>query len=116
MMSSPIFILSNVMKMNIILVELSRNDDNFISWGRLKWIERFKGGRRNSLLTPIPCSFVLVYCTGAHVFHGSRSRLKILGAKSLHEASSVPRTPKYYHRTKFRCHGDLPHGICKPLA
>ena len=69
------------------------------------------------LLMPVPCSFVFVYSVGAQIFQESRSRLKILGAKSLREASSLPRTPKHYHhRTKFRRHGDPPHCIFTPLA
>jgi hypothetical protein len=69
------------------------------------------------LLTPVPCSFVLVCSVGAQIFQEWSSHLKILGARSLHEESSLPRTLKYYHhRTKFRRHGDLPHGICSPLT
>jgi hypothetical protein len=100
------------------LVELSRDDDNFISWGKdQNGLKYSKMGEELILLTPVPCSFVLVYNVGAQNFQESSSRLKILGAKSLHEASSLPRTPKYYHHsTKFRRHGDLPHGICTPLA
>ena len=98
------------------LVELSRDDDNFISWGKdQNGLKDPKVG--GEILLHVPCSFVLAYSVGAQIFQESRSRLKILGATSLHEASSVPRTPKYYHhRTKFRRHGDLPHGICTLLA
>jgi len=68
-------------------------------------------------LTPVPCSFVLVYSVSAQIFQESSSSLKILGAKSVGKASSVPRTPKYYHHpTKFRRHYDPPNGIFTPLS